>query len=215
MFKKIKEMREQKKKAEEQALQDKKIKERALINKTLRNLKSMMDKYESQKQVFINLARQAEARGLTAQYNLAANGLKLVMESYDRASQMYLNLTISNQIKETFSDTRAFVDSMSTISRQLSELQSSVDIESAQSEYSIAMQNIAQAEEKLREFSDSICDTAADFTESFKSSEKVDEAIAALIHSADGGVSVPTPTESNSEIDKRINELEGLINGCR
>ena len=216
MFDRIREMKEQKRKAEEAAEQERRIKERALINKTLRNLKSTMEKYERQKKVFIDLARQAEACGMTAQYHLAANGLKIVMESYDRASQMYMNLTISNQINETFSDTKAFVDSMSTISRQLSELQSNIDIESAQTEYAVAMSNIAQSEAKLREFSESVCDSANNLTEGFGGAEKVDDAIAALIHSNGGAISIPSvPAEDNSAIDRKLRELEGRLNAGR
>lgn len=217
MFKKIKEIQEQKRKAEEQAELDRKFKEKALINKTLRNLESMIKKYEAQKEEFIQLARRAEQFNYTAQYNLAKNGLKLIMDSYDRANQMYLSLTISNRLKETFSDTKAFVDSMSTISKQLSELQSTIDIEGAQNEYLTAMQNISQAEEKLQEFSDGICNAATDMTEGFKGDTKLDAALTALIHSTDGGLSVPSVpvTENNSEIDRRISELEGLINECR
>ena len=217
MFNKIKEMKEQKRRAEEKAELEKKLKEKALINKTLRNLEGMIKKYETQKEEFIQLARRAEQFNYTAQYNLAKNGLKLIMDSYDRANQMYLSLTISNRLKETFSDTKAFVDSMSTISKQLSELQSTIDIEGAQNEYLMAMQNINQAEEKLQEFSDGICNAATDMTEGFKGDAKLDEALSALIRSTDGGISVPASpvSENNSEIDRKISELEGLINECR
>lgn len=217
MFNKIKEIKEQKRRAEEKAELEKKLKEKALINKTLRNLEGMIKKYEAQKEEFIQLARRAEQFNYTAQYNLAKNGLKLIMDSYDRANQMYLSLTISNRLKETFSDTKAFVDSMSTISKQLSELQSTIDIEGAQNEYLMAMQNINQAEEKLQEFSDGICNAATDMTEGFKGDAKLDEALSALIRSTDGGISVPASpvSENNSEIDRKISELEGLINECR
>lgn len=216
IFKKRKEKMEEKRKAQERAEAEKKFKEKSLVNKTLRSLKNTVDKYESQKQIFIRLAREAEARGLKPQYNMAANGLKIVIDSQDKANAMYLNLTISNQIKEMCNDTKMFVDSMSTISKQLSELQLGIDFVQAQADYNYAMLNINKTEERLRDFSDNIYDSISSFVENEDSDNRVDEAINALIHGASENINLPTiETVDNSEIDRKIRELGGLLNECR
>ena len=216
ILKKSKEKKEEKRKAQERAEAEKKFKEKSLVNKTLRSLKSTVDKYEGQKQIFIRLAREAEARGLKPQYNMAANGLKIVIDSQDKANAMYLNLTISNQIKEMCNDTKMFVDSMSTISKQLSELQLGIDFVQAQADYNYAMMNINKTEERLRDFSDNIYDSISSFVENEDSDSRVDEAINALIHGASENINLPTmETVDNSEIDRKIRELGGLLNECR
>lgn len=216
IFKKRKEKMEEKRKAQERAEAEKKFKEKSLVNKTLRSLKNTVDKYESQKQIFIRLAREAEARGLKPQYNMAANGLKIVIDSQDKANAMYLNLTISNQINEMCNDTKMFVDSMSTISKQLSELQLGIDFVQAQADYNYAMLNINKTEERLRDFSDNIYDSISSFVENEDSDNRVDEAINALIHGASENINLPTmETVDNSEIDRKIRELGGLLNECR
>ena len=216
ILKKSKEKKEEKRKAQERAEAEKKFKEKSLVNKTLRSLKSTVDKYEGQKQIFIRLAREAEARGLKPQYNMAANGLKIVIDSQDKANAMYLNLTISNQIKEMCNDTKMFVDSMFTISKQLSELQLGIDFVQAQADYNYAMMNINKTEERLRDFSDNICDSISSFVENEDTDSRVDEAINALIHGASENINLPTmETVDNSEIDRKIRELGGLLNECR
>jgi hypothetical protein len=212
MFDKIKEMKEKKRKAEEKAEQDKRIKEKALVNKSLRELQGQMRKYEQKKETFIKLAREADRSGQTAQYNLAAKGLKMSIDSYSKANAMYLSLTISSQMKDMFTDTKAFVEAMSTISGQLSEIQSEIDISSAESEFAVAMQNISQAEEKLGKFSDGICNTIEDYAANSESDAQIDAVIHALIHSTD---TAAEPTENTVEIDRRIRELEGIYNGRR
>ena len=212
----IKEKKEEKRKAAEKAEAEKRFKEKSLVNKTLRSLKSTVDKYEGQKQIFIKLAREAGARGLKPQYNMAANGLKIVIDSQDKANAMYLNLTISNQIKEMCNDTKMFVDSMSTISKQLSEIQSGIDFVQAQADYNYAMMNINKTEEKLRDFSDNIYDSISSFVESEGGDNKIDEAISALIHGASENIDLPmAETVDNSDIDRKIRELGGLLNECK
>lgn len=216
ILKRMKEKKEEKRKAAEKAEAEKRFKEKSLVNKTLRSLKSTVDKYESQKQIFIKLAREAEARGLRPQYNMAANGLKIVIDSQDKANAMYLNLTISNQIKEMCNDTKMFVDSMSTISKQLSEIQSGIDFVQAQADYNYAMMNINKTEEKLRDFSDNIYDSISSFVESEGGDNKIDEAISALIHGASENIDLPmAETVDNSDIDRKIRELGGLLNECK
>lgn len=216
ILKKIKEKKEAKKRAAEKAEAERRFKEKSLVNKTLRSLKSTVDKYEGQKQIFIKLAREAEARGLKPQYNMAANGLKIVIDSQDKANAMYLNLTISNQIKEMCNDTKMFVDSMSTISKQLSEIQAGIDFVQAQADYNYAMLNINKTEEKLRDFSDNIYDSISSFVENEDSDSKIDEAISALIHGASENIDLPVvEAVDNSDIDRKIRELGGLLNECK
>lgn len=214
MFGKRKAKKEEQRRLAEQAEFEKKLKEKALINKTLRGLRNTVEKYETQKKTLIELAQAAERRGLKPQYNMAANGLKIVIESQDKANAMYLNLTISNQIKEMCNDTKAFVDSMSTIAKQLSEIQSTIDFTQAQYDYNCAMTQIAQTEEKLKDFSDNIYDSLASYTESADEDGKINEAIDALIHGASSEIQLPE-AEKTDEIDKRIRELEGMLNGCK
>lgn len=216
MIKKAKEKKEEKRRAAEKAEAERKFKEKSLVKKTLRSLKNTVDKYEGQKQIFIKLAREAEARGLMPQYNMAANGLKIVIESQDKAKAMYLNLTISNQIKEMCNDTKMFVDSMSTISKQLSEIQAGIDFVQAQADYNYAMLNINKTEEKLKDFSDNIYDSISSFVENDDQDSKIDEAISALIHGASENIDLPSvETVDNSDIDRKIRELGGLLNECK
>jgi hypothetical protein len=129
---------------------------------------------------------------------------------------MYLNLTISNQIKEMCNDTKMFVDSMSTISKQLSEIQAGIDFVQAQADYNYAMLNINKTEEKLRDFSDNIYDSISSFVENEDSDSKIDEAISALIHGASENIDLPVvEAVDNSDIDRKIRELGGLLNECK
>lgn len=218
MFDGMKKRKEEKRKAEEMARREKELKERTLINKTMRNLKAAVERYESQKQIFINLAQEAERRGLRPQYNMAANGLKIVIESQDKANAMYLNLMTSVQMKEMFKDTKDFVASMSTVAKQLSEIQSEIDFGQAQYDYDCAMSNITVAEEKLRDFTDNVYDSISDYADT-NDNGKVDEAIASLIHNTSSSMKIPSGgvavNEDNSGIDKMIGKLENMLNDCR
>lgn len=211
--------RQQKKENERRRLQqEKEFKERALINKTLRSLKGAVEKYENQKQILIQLAREAEVRGLKPQYNMAASGLKIIIDSQDKANAMYLNLTITNQIKSMGKVTEEFVNAMSTVSKELSEIESSVDFTQAQYDYSCAMNNIAAVEEKLRDFTDNIYDSIETYAESSMPDERIDKAIDMLIHNTTtnlGSNVQSTVGEDNSAIDLKIRELENMLNGCK
>lgn len=209
--KRLQEEMEMKKKAEERAALEKECREKLLFNQTLNSLKKAMQKYEEQKGVFIQFAREAEKRGMKAQYQMAKNGLKIVMDSYDRVWAMYLNLTISNQIKQVTNDTKMFVDSMSSISRQLSEINASIDFTEMQLDYTQAMAQISQAEEKLKGFSENVYSTIEDYASS-NSDSKIDSAYDELIHS-DLCEESAKEREEGLRIDRKIDRLEEMIHG--
>ena len=209
--KKLQEEMERKKKAEEKAAMEKNCREKLLFNQTLNGLKKAMQKYEDQKDIFIQFAREAEKRGMKAQYNMAKNGLKIVMDSYERVWAMYLNLTISNQIKQVTNDTKMFVDSMSSISKQLSEINSSIDFTQMQLDYTQAMEQISKAEEELKGFSENVYSTIEDYA-SNNSDSKIDSAYDELIHS-DLSESTTKEREEGLRIDRKIDRLEEMIHG--
>ena len=195
---------------------EKELKEKTLINRTLKTLKNQIDRYEEQQKKFITLARMAEKRGNKKSYAFAASALKMVRSQCDRVSEMYLALTVSNEMRSVAKDSRAFVDSMSVVSRQLAEINSSIDFGSVGLEFEKAMQSMSMAEEKLKEFSDNIQESVSEYADS-GFDEKMDAAIDALIHD--------TATEERTEknyttdrttvdINSRIKEMEEMLHGC-
>lgn len=177
----------------ERAKFEKEYREKTLINKTLRQLKNTYDKYETQKEIFIKMAKEAKERGFTPQYNMARTGLKIILDSQEKASSMYLNLAISNQIKQTVGDTKKFILSMSEISKELSEVNSQIDFVEAQKNYDYAMQEISAMEERLNDFSENISTSLEDYAEFKSEDEKVDKALDMLINGS-GKLSAPSVT---------------------
>ncbi len=209
----------QEREAEKRAAFEKDIKERTIYNQTIKNLKNAMSKYEAQKEEFLKIARDAYNRGLMPQYNMAKNGLKIVLDSHDKVTAMYLDLTISNQIKQVTKDTKMFVDTMSIVSRQLSEINSSIDYTQVRYDYEQAISQISQAEEKLRDFSDVVYDSIENYSLGNQDMDtKVSEALDQLIRgSTESEMRTPTVRKANEEenqkIDARIGELEAMIHG--
>lgn len=203
---------EERKKAEEQAAFEKEYKEKMLYNQTINTLKKAMKKYEDQIDVFIKLAKEAQNRGLKAQYNMAKNGLKIVIDSRDRVSAMYMSLTVSNQIKQVTKDTKVFVNGMSSLAKQLSEMNSELDLSNIQMEYTQAMTQITQAEEKLNSFSENIYDAIEEYSGT-EDDSKISKALDNLINSDLSPLSSTVANSAdNVDIDSRMDELEALIN---
>ena len=210
--KKIQEELERQKKEAERLAAEKEYKEKVLYNQTVNTLKKAIKRYEDQIDVFIGMARESEKRGLKAQYNMAANGLKIVIDSRDRVSAMYMSLVVSNQIKQVTKDTKLFIDGMSSMAKQLSDIDSSIDFAQLQLDYGKAMTQIGQAEEKLQAFSDNVY-SAIDEYAGRNDDVKVDKAIDELIHSDMPASTVAIKDEDDVKISGRIEELEALIHG--
>ena len=204
---------EERKKEEEKAAFEKEYKEKILFNQTVNTLKKAMKKYEEQVDIFIRLAREAKTRGLNSQYNMAKNGLKIVIDSRNRVSAMYMSLTVSNQIKQVTKDTKVFVNGMSSIAKQLSEINSELDFSELQMEYGQAMAQITLAEEKLNSFSENIYDAIEEYSGT-EDDSKISKALDDLIGSDLSPLS-STVADSAEDvaIDSKMDELEALING--
>ena len=204
---------EERKKEEEKAAFEKEYKEKILFNQTVNTLKKAMKKYEEQVDIFIRLAREAKTRGLKSQYNMAKNGLKIVIDSRNRVSAMYMSLTVSNQIKQVTKDTKVFVNGMSSIAKQLSEVNSELDFSELQMEYGQAMAQITLAEEKLNSFSENIYDAIEEYSGT-EDDSKISKALDDLIGSDLSPLS-STVADSAEDvaIDSKMDELEALING--
>lgn len=199
---------EKRRKAKEEALKkaqyEKEFRARALVNRTLRELKRSEEKYKEQQKLFLSYARDAAKNGLEAQYNMAKNGLKVVLESQRKVSAMYLNLTISNEIKKMTTNTRDFVGTMSAISKDLSEVTASMDFGELQMEYDMAMLQISQMDERVKDFTDNMYSSVEDYN-ARSEDPKIDSVIDDMIQKG------YRMEETNTDVDKKLKALEDMI----
>jgi len=65
--------------------QQKEIEKKMLIKRTINSMNKQINKLEDQKQVFIEAAKRAKQKDLTAQFNLALSGYKMTVQQQKRA----------------------------------------------------------------------------------------------------------------------------------
>ena len=100
----------------------KEIEKRMLIKRTITAMEKQIKKLEEQKQVYIDAGKQAKAKGLSAQYNLALSGLRMTIAQQRRVYEMKLNFEITSQMKDMTQMTSEFLQGMGSLSKDMMKL---------------------------------------------------------------------------------------------
>lgn len=159
--------------------QDKEIEKKMLIKKTMNSMQKHISKLEEQKKVYIEAAKSAKQKGLTAQVNLAISGLKMTMAQQKKAQEMMLNFEITSQMKDMTMMTSEFLKGMSTLSKEMTKLTDNKDFAKVQKQFEVAMSSVDKRSMEMEVFLDMSSSEFA--SQSVDPSGIKDEEIMALI----------------------------------
>lgn len=183
--------------------QKKEMKKKMLIRKTIASMDKQIKKLEDQKQVYINAAKLAKKKGLTAQFNLALTGLKMTMAQQKRVYEMKLNFEITAQMKDMAGMTTEFLGGMSTLSKEMMRLTKEKDFLKVQEQFNEAMANAENQTELLQDFMD---ESSSAFASGVPTSEDNDKEIENMIASLTG--SDESTVDMDSEIEKELEAIK-------
>lgn len=133
----------------------KEIEKKMLIKKTINSMNKQIQKLEEQKQIYINAGKEAKAKGLAAQYNLALSGLKMTIAQQKRVYEMKLNFEITSQMKDMTMMTSEFLKGMSVLSKDMMKLSKEKDFIKVEKQFTEAMTASEMQTEHLESFMDS------------------------------------------------------------
>lgn len=133
----------------------KEIEKKMLIKKTINSMNKQIQKLEEQKQIYINAGKEAKAKGLAAQYNLALSGLKMTIAQQKRVYEMKLNFEITSQMKDMTMMTSEFLKGMSVLSKDMMKLSNEKDFIKVEKQFTEAMTASEMQTEHLESFMDS------------------------------------------------------------
>lgn len=183
--------------------QKKEMKKKMLIRKTIASMDKQIKKLEEQKSVYINAAKLAKRKGLTAQFNLALTGLKMTMAQQKRVYEMKLNFEITAQMKDMAGMTTEFLGGMSTLSKEMMRLTKEKDFLKVQEQFNEAMASAENQTEMLQDFMD---ESSSAFASGVPTSEDNDSEIENMIASLTG-----SDESGSDDMDAAIEkELEAL-----
>lgn len=183
--------------------QKKEMKKKMLIRKTITSMDKQIKKLEEQKQVYINAAKLAKKKGLTAQFNLALTGLKMTMAQQKRVYEMKLNFEITAQMKDMAGMTTEFLGGMSTLSKEMMRLTKEKDFMKVQEQFNEAMANAENQTEMLQDFMD---ESSSAFASGVPTNEDNDKEIENMIASLTG--SDESSVDMDSEIEKELEAIK-------
>ena len=132
----------------------KQLKKRMLIRKTINEMNKQIQKLEEQKQVYIEAGKEANKKGLTAQYNLALSGLKMTIQQQKRVYEMKLNFEITSQMKDMAGMTTEFLKGMGVLSKDMMKLSKEKEFIKVQKQFNEAMASVELQSEYLENFMD-------------------------------------------------------------
>lgn len=185
--------------------QQKELEKKMVIKRTLTTMKQHISALEKQKAVYIAAAKRAKAQGLSAQYQLAVTGLKMTMKQQKKAQEMLLNFELSTQIKDMTAMTKAFLNGMSILSKEMSRLTDSKEFAKIQMEFEKSMEGVQEQGEQMEVFLDSNQSNFDSLAEDETSSTE-DKEIAALLDEE-----TSQDEMSDDILDKTLDELEKKI----
>lgn len=185
--------------------QQKELEKKMVIKRTLTTMKQHINELEKQKAVYIAAAKRAKAQGLSAQYQLAVTGLKMTMKQQKKAQEMLLNFELSTQIKDMTAMTKAFLNGMSILSKEMSRLTDSKEFAKIQMEFEKSMEGVQEQGEQMEVFLDSNQSNFDSLAEDETSSTE-DKEIAALLDEE-----TSQDEMSDDILDKTLDELEKKI----
>lgn len=207
-MKSFKQRKLEKEKAQQEKLEaekkEKEIQAKINIKKTLFTMKSQSQKLEKFKNEYIEKARKATLVGDSQTCKLAKSGLKICLSKQKVIDAMIANFEISMQLNDMNKIIGDFVSGMNTISEQMREITSSIDMVKAQTAYEKALAtNEGQypLDAFLETASESI--SAFDGIDSNISDKEIDELI--TNGAADSEDSI------DQEIDQKINEIQSKL----
>ena len=181
----------------------KEIQKRMLVKKTLTLMNKQIEKLEQQKEQYINSAKEAKQRGLTAQYDMALSGLRMTLIQQKRVYEMKLNFEITSQMKDMSQMTVDFLNGMGTLSKEMMQITKVKDFGKVQKQFEEDMVGAEVQMEQLESFMES---TETTFSSSFSGTAEEKQELESLI-STDTVVS-----ESTDElIEKELAELKKKI----
>ena len=132
----------------------KEIEKRMLIKRTIAEMEKQIKKLEEQKQVYLDAGKQAQEKGLTAQYNLALSGLRMTITQQRRVYEMKLNFEITSQMKDMTKMTTEFLQGMGSLSKDMMKLTREKDFLKVQKQFEEAMTGVEMQTEQMEEFMD-------------------------------------------------------------
>ena len=153
--------------------QQKEIEKKMLIKRTINTMNKQINALEEQKNVFIEKAKDAKKKGLDSQYSFALTGYKMTLLQQKRAQEMLLNFEITSQMKDMTSMTHEFLNGMSSLSKEMSQLAGEKEFMQVQKEFEKAMLATERQAAQLDVFLDSNKDAfaSAGGTHTIKDSE--------------------------------------------
>jgi hypothetical protein len=122
------------------------------LKRTLRELSKQANRLNTQKESFINDARDAYSKGLKQQFTLAISGLKIALAQKKKVESMLLNLKITSQLKDISKMTVDFLDQMKSVSKDMIKLTDIKSFEKVSEEFELAMEKFSEQTDQMESF---------------------------------------------------------------
>ena len=183
----------------------KEIEKRMLIKRTITAMEKQIKKLEDQKQVYIEAGKQAKAKGLTAQYNLALSGLRMTITQQRRVYEMKLNFEITSQMKDMTQMTTEFLGGMSSLSRDMMKLTKEKDFLKVQKQFEEAMTGVEVQTAHMEEFME---ETSSAFATGAPAGEEANKELERLIDNEAAGENT-TEAMIEQELEALRKKMEG------
>lgn len=181
---------------------EKEIEKRLLVKKTIANMNKQINALENEKKKYLDAAKLAKQKGLTAQLNLAISALKSTMGQQRRAQEMLLNFEITSSMKDMAQMTSEFLKSMSVVSKEMSKLTNNKDFAKMQKEFEAAMAGAEYQVERMDAFLDMNQSVFADSSIASTVNISDDEILSLIDNTASGA------DKDIDLIDKELDELK-------
>lgn len=180
----------------------KEINKRILAKKTINEMNRFINGLQEQKKRYLETAKIAKEKGLSAQLNLSINALKSVMLQEQRAQEMLLNFEITNGMKDMASMTSSFLKGMSQLSQDMIKLTHNKEFLNVQKDFEKAITGIEIRTEEIDAFLDMNQST---FENQASASKITNEDILALIDDK------KIESVDEQEIEQEIEKIQSLL----
>ena len=134
--------------------EEKRIEEKMLIKKAMSKIKRYIEQLNNAKTQYKEEAIKAKKQGIASQYKLAISGLKMATRQSHVAEQLLLNLELNQQTKDASEVTRDFVTGMSTLGKEINDLNGKINVARTSKKMRTAMAQSERMREGLEGFMD-------------------------------------------------------------
>ncbi|MCD8201464.1 MAG: hypothetical protein LUD47_05305 [Clostridia bacterium] len=179
----------------------KEMEKKRLVKETISSMTKQIEKLEDQKELYIEKGKEAKAKGLTNQYELALSGLKMTITQIRRMEEMKLNFEITSQMRDMSQMTVDFLKGMGSLSREMSKLTNEKTFLKVQKEFTDAMTGV---ETQMADMDAFMSDTSSAFKRNSAMSPEDTKA-------AERMIDAPSGEELDDEIEKEFEELKKLM----